>query len=63
MKTLTIISFFLLIISMGCNSIEKDKEQKIEDSLANVQSQEAIDRANSLLNSDTIKSDTVNEKY
>ncbi len=49
----------LLLTSVSCkNSSDQQLDLKKEDSLAKIQSNEAIDRANELLNSDTVAVDS-----
>lgn len=63
--THSLVKFFLfgaltltLITSCGPSKEEQEREIKKEDSLANIQSNEALDRANQLFESDSIK-DTI----
>lgn len=49
----------LVLTAVSCkNSSDQQLDLKKEDSLANIQSNEAIDRANELLNSDTVAVDS-----
>jgi len=53
-----ILSVVALSISCGSTKTEEERQQKIEDSIANIESISAIEKANSLLNSDSTNTDS-----
>jgi len=50
--------FTLVLVSCGPSKEEEEREIKKEDSLADIQSNEAIERANQLLESDSLSDTT-----
>ncbi len=46
------------LISCGPSKQEEERQQKIDDSIANIESNAAIEKANALLNSDSVNTDS-----
>jgi hypothetical protein len=56
-----IFSSIIICLATSCGQTKEEEERELrkEDSIANIQSNDAVERANALFESDTTKTDTV----